>query len=329
MFNPAAERMFGISAAEAIGMPMHMLVPDRMRAAHVEHVMRFMGANARGPEMMSSLSIVGLRRDGSEFPIESTISKTRFDKQLQLTAVLRDVTERREAESRLAEMNRQLRTLSARLQDVREQERARIARELHDELGQQLTGLKLDLSWLTMRLQDGRQIDIGKIDEMRRMLDTSIASVRQISSDLRPLILDDLGLPEAITWQCSEVTKRTGLDISLNVGMLEEGIDASVATALFRIVQEALTNIVRHAGAERVEISLDNDADKDELLLVIKDDGRGISENVRRDGIGLLSMRERASELGGSFSIDSTEGRGVTIVVRIPRVPRGQHEERA
>lgn len=236
-------------------------------------------------------------------------------------ALQRDVDERRQAAERLAEMNRQLRTLSSRLQEVREQERAYIARELHDELGQQLTGLKLDFSWLARRLLEGKAVERDKLDAMRGALDQSIASVRQISAELRPLILDDLGLAEAIAWQSSEIARRSGLDIALDIDAAQYVTDPARATAFFRIVQESLTNIIRHAEARHVEIRLVHEPEAGVFKLLVRDDGKGLAVPGERDGIGLISMRERASELGGSFSIDSAAGRGTTLRVAIPDKP--------
>ena len=167
--------------------------------------------------MAPNIEITGLRADGTEFPIESTISQTLIEGKPQLTAVLRDITQRRRAEEDLREMNRQLRSLSASLQEVREQERTRIAMELHDDLGQQLTGLKLELSWLGGRLKEGRQATPDEVGAMRQLLDTAIASVRRIATELRPLILDDLGFGEAVAWQTAEFAKRSGLDITLDL----------------------------------------------------------------------------------------------------------------
>ena len=317
LFNPAAERMFGHSAASMIGQSLAQLMPVAMRAPHHIHVDRFLHSAITSRSMAPQLNITGLRADGSEFPIESTISRTLIGGKPQLTAVLRDVTERRRAEDNLREMNRQLRELSSALQDVREQERTRIARELHDELGQQLTGLKLDFSWLCTRLKDGRPAPYEKVDEMRHLLDTAIASVRHIATELRPLILDDLGFGDAVTWLTADVAKRSGLSISLELPAAALVCDGDLATALFRIAQESLTNIVRHAEATAVKISLV--ADDDSLVLTVSDDGQGIAEGARqKKGVGLMSMRERATALGGNIRISSAPGVGTTIEVILP-----------
>ena len=211
-----------------------------------------MAADGKAQPEPLRLSVRGLRADGTVFPIETTLSQTRIGGKHQVTAVLRDVTERVRAEADLREMNGQLRQLSAALQNVREEERTRISRELHDELGQQLTGLKLDLSWLKTRLKDGRPPPPEKLTEMRHQLDAAISSVRRISSDLRPLILDDLGFGEAVKWQTSEFTKRSGLAIALELSAADAVTDDALATALFRVVQELLD--LRDGNLSREEL---------------------------------------------------------------------------
>jgi PAS domain S-box-containing protein len=324
LFNPAAESMFGYVAGEVIGKHLSMLMPGRAHAAHSQHVAGFQRAQTGSRNMGANLDVHGLRADGSEFPIESSISRTLIDGKSQLTAVLRDVTERRRAEAALNEMNRQLRELYASLQGVREQERSRIARELHDELGQQLTGLKLDLSWLSRRLKDGREAPFDKVDDMRESLDASIASVRRISTELRPLILDDLGFGEAVIWQADELSRRSGLKIKLDLPAAGLITEDELATALFRIVQESLTNVVRHAQATQATVSLT--ATNEALTLCISDNGTGIGEGMRKGGIGVVSMRERAMACGADFSITSSPGAGTKITVRLALPPTNPTE---
>lgn len=316
MFNPAAERMFGLSAEEAIGSPLQRLIPERFRPEHSSHFEKFIKSNIASRPIAPQLEIVGLRADGCEFPIESTISQVLIGGTRQLTVVLRDVTERRRAEAELREMNRQLRQLSTSLQNVREQERTRIARELHDDIGQQLTGLKLELSWLGGRLKEGREVEIGRVDAMRHMLDTAISTVRRISSELRPVILDELGFGEAVSWLAREIAARSEIEISLDLADAHLVQEDALATALFRIVQESMTNIVRHAGATRVEIGLATE--DDELVLTIRDNGKGIAPGAKKGGIGLVSMRERTAAFGGRFAIGSNSPQGAVIEVRMP-----------
>jgi PAS domain S-box-containing protein len=313
LFNPSAERMFGLKAENVIGQPLLMLLPERFRETHHSDVQKFkksdVGSRAMGPQ----LGIVGLRSDGTEFPIDSTISQTMINGQRQLTAVLRDVTEHRRAETELREMNHQLRGLSKSLESIREQERTRIARELHDDLGQQLTGLKLELSWLSGRIKEGHLPPEERITEMKQQLDGAISSVRRISTELRPIILDDLGFEEAVKWLVSEFTKRTQIPVSLVLKAEECVSNVDLATALFRIVQESLTNIARHAEATKVNIALTKE--DQQLLLSIADDGNGLSPLLQSGGFGLVSMRERANALGAKFTISNNDLKGVTIRV--------------
>lgn len=316
LFNPAAERMFSRHANDMLGKPMGLLVPQSLRDTHDAHISRFLLAPVSQGSLQKQLEIRGLRANGEEFPIESTISKTFIGGKVQMTAVLRDITQHRLTEANLREANTQLRDLYSSMQNVREEERTRIARELHDELGQQLTGLKLDMSWLNTRLKEGRPPTADKMDGMRHLLDETIASVRRISSDLRPLILDDLGFGEAVTWQAQEIAKRANLEIHLELHNADLVTDPHVSTSLFRIVQESLTNVLRHSEATRVEIDLSSD-DKN-LTLSIRDNGKGFRDTGRQSGIGLLNMRERSLSMGGQFQIISAPGDGSTILVTTP-----------
>jgi PAS domain S-box-containing protein len=322
MFNPAAARMFGIDATAVLGQPVEDLLPAGARAqAQIE---AFRGAAERAEGIAPQFETVALRRDGSEFPVEATVSRRVVDDEIHLTAVLRDITGRRQRDAQLQAMNAELHRLSGALQSVREQERARISRELHDDLGQQLTALKLDLSWLLRRLKEGREPAPENLDSMRDLLDGAIVAVRRLSAELRPLILDDRDLAEAIAWQAGEVARRSGIEIRLELQAAAP--DDAVATALFRIVQESLTNVVRHAAATQVEIGLRTAHGA--LHLCIQDNGRGIDAAAHGSGIGLLSMRERATALGGNFAISRRPGSGTRIDVSIPYQPlAGERDE--
>jgi len=318
LFNPAAEAMFGYKADEIIGSPLSILIPDKFHASHGKHVNGFIESSvlSRTMNLRPQLEITGKRRDGSEFPIDSTISKTTIGSTWQLTAVLRDATERRRAEAALYKTNQQLRDLSASLEKVREDERTRISRELHDDLGQQLTGLKLDMSWLANRLKEGREADPDKVADMRHALDAAVTSVRRISTELRPLVLDDLGFMDALKWHAAELAKRSELKINFHFSDTEMGLPDEVATALFRIVQESLNNIVKHANAHNVWINFERVDNR--LYLTIQDDGKGIATEAPSGGLGLISMRERAMAFDGVFSVTSDDGRGVTVRIEIP-----------
>lgn len=233
---------------------------------------------------------------------------------------LQDVTERVQAEEQLKTSNEKLRALAARLQAVREEESLLIARKIHDELGSALTGLKMDISWLKKRLPgQGNESLRQKFKTMSELIDETVQKVRNISTELRPTILDDLGLVAAIESQCREFQKRT--EIKCRIISLSEEIELhpDKATAVFRIFQEILTNIARHSGATQVKISME-EVDGD-LVLKVSDNGKGIKEINIFDtkSLGILGMFERASVFGGQIEITGKEGKGTTLTVRIPR----------
>ena len=208
---------------------------------------------------------------------------------------------------------------------AREEERARVARELHDELGQVLTSLKLEFMWLVDELKrsqpkPGIQL-VNKLQALIGLIEVSIQSVRQISGDLRPAVLDHLGLREAVEWEATKFQARTGIRCRVGGQMTHEFADRTRALALFRILQEALTNVARHAHAGAVKISLTERGQT--VSLMVKDNGRGITKAQRLsvDSIGLLGMSERARLLGGRLSITGAPGRGTTVNVQVP-VPR-------
>jgi PAS domain S-box-containing protein len=210
----------------------------------------------------------------------------------------------------------QLRALTARIEAIREDERTSIAREIHDELGQAMTALKMDISWVTRRLRDPDAIS-GKLDEMSRATDAVIQSVRRISAELRPGILDDVGLRAAIEWQGEEFQRRTGTSVQVTGEVGDLQLERGLATAVFRIFQETLTNVARHAGATRVDVRLW--LERGQLRLEIADDGIGLPEiSPGRSSLGLLGMRERARRLGGECRIERAPEGGTRVSVTMP-----------
>jgi signal transduction histidine kinase len=228
-------------------------------------------------------------------------------------------TQRKRAEEQLRESHKQLRSLSVFLQYVREEERTRISREVHDELGQALTGLKLQLTWLGSRLPKRVPVLHEKVDAMSEHIDDTIQTVRRIATALRPGVLDTAGLLAAIEWQAHEFERQTGIQCRVHTNIQDTLWDEDLNTAFFRIFQETLTNIIRHANATRVNVHLTEA--ENEFVLEVKDNGRGISEAEIRNtnSIGLLGMQERAALLGGTVSWRGQSGRGTAVTVRIPR----------
>lgn len=242
--------------------------------------------------------------------------------------------ERRAAEEQLRRSHEQLRALTAYLQFVREEERTRIAREVHDELGQMITNLKIELAWFSARLPKSRRLLQQRAQQMLRQIDALAHTVRQIVTELRPGILDDFGLVAALEWQATEFQRRTGLRCTFVSDAPAEAWDHDVTTALFRIFQETLTNVLRHAQATRVDVHLWEDDGA--LLLEVADNGRGITsdEIANTRSIGLLGMRERAALLGGEISFSGAPGRGTTVLIRLPiasarRTGAREHENSA
>ena len=234
--------------------------------------------------------------------------------------IQRDVTLRRQEENEILRSRQELRDLTARLQAVREEERTYIAREVHDELGQALTGLKLDLAWLKSRVAD-RPTLAERVQSVIVRIDGAMDSVRRIATDLRPSVLDDLGLVAAVEWQAQEFERSTGMTVGLEVQATHSVLDDICATTVFRILQETLTNVARHAHATRVQISLLVSADT--LDLEVSDNGRGISEAELASprSLGLIGIRERAIACGGDLMIRGTQGLGTTMSVSIPLPP--------
>lgn len=233
-----------------------------------------------------------------------------------------DITERKRNEQHLQESREQLRALANRLQSVREEERTTLSREIHDELGQLITGLKMDLSWLRRRTQEqGRGIPEAvsqRINQMNTMLDDAIHTVRKIAGQLRPAVLDDLGLVAAIEWQARDFAERTGIRCDIALGVDELQMDRERATEFFRIYQELLTNITRHAQASTVQITLT--LDDGVLALEVRDNGKGIHpEEIRRPAsLGILGMEERALRIRGTLSIARGEYNGTVARVQVP-----------
>jgi PAS domain S-box-containing protein len=231
--------------------------------------------------------------------------------------VNQDITERKHAEAELVQSHEQLRALASYWQNSIEDERAYIAREIHDEFGQSMTALKMDLVWLANHLPEGDE-KVDRIRGMTSLVDESVALMRRIATDLRPGLLDDLGLNAALEWQSQEFSKRSGIPCKLKLPKGDLDLDPAMSTSLFRIFQETLTNINRHAQATRVNASLNRN--KQTLVLTVRDNGRGITEGELTNprSLGLLGLRERAAQWGGETTLRGTTGKGTTVTVRIP-----------
>lgn len=229
--------------------------------------------------------------------------------------------ERIAAQEALRANEEKLRALATQLQKVREDESLRIAREIHDEMGQAMTSLKIDLLWLEKRIGGNeKKVEplLNRIHSMVQMTDGAIQSVRRICTELRPRILDDLGLAAALEWQAHEFERRTGVACVIRLPKTALNVDQERAITVFRILQEILTNVARHARATHVSIELRQTAQ--DILLTVEDDGRGIGQNEMnsKKSLGLLGMRERAVAFGGEIKVVGTSGKGTCVTVKIP-----------
>ncbi|MDX2044172.1 MAG: two-component regulator propeller domain-containing protein [Acidobacteriota bacterium] len=256
-------------------------------------------------------------KNGAELDLEVRVART-LDRRI---VTLNDITFRKHAEEALKNSREQLRELAARLQEAREEERAFIAREIHDELGQLLTGLKIDLKWFEKRLpQDADNFPMlkEKMASILELVDETIVAMRRVATQFRPGVLDTLGLIAAIEWQAEEFSNRTGIVCEFNEQLPQKLPKLECETALFRIFQESLTNVARHSDATAIKVSLTRK--NGSLTLQIRDNGRGITEKEISDphSIGLLGMRERAHIFGGEVKVSGLPGRGTTVIATIP-----------
>jgi len=255
-------------------------------------------------------------RKGTPLSVQLSLNPLRLDSTGAVCLIASDLSEMKRAEQDLRASSEQLRNLAAHLLSVREEERARISREVHDELGQSLTAVKLDLAWLAGRLPRRNGPMLKRIRSTRQLADGIIRSIRRISTELRPAVLD-LGLAEAVEWQVQEFQARSGIQCKLRL-LTREVVASNASTAMFRIFQEILTNVARHAKATRAEVVLQKQRDR--LVLLIRDNGRGFDQADRSlsKSLGLLGMRERAAILGGRVNISSAPGKGTTVTAWIP-----------
>jgi PAS domain S-box-containing protein len=315
-FNPAAERMFGYGADQVIGTDLGRLMPERYRQAHSRHVVEFGNDMSRARAMNSGREVNALRADGAEFPVEASISRATVRSHVLYTVVMRDVTERRRidearsaAERELRESQWALRTLTRKLDLVREEERARLARQLHEGLGQPLMALKMEMAVLEGNAQGASVAVVGsKVDAL---VDELVYLVREMASELRPPMLDDLGLCAALEWLADDVRARYGVQVSHEID--EVPVEREVATVLYRVAEELFENGVQRGCGARLSLSL-HKADG-RLILTFgeawQDDGVATAD----DAAQWLAIRERVAGLGGyaQGSIDSPGHRQVVI----------------
>lgn len=311
--NESACKLLGYDKEELAGLSAADLHP----ADEIEVAQEAIGKVLRdGGAYVKESAFLG--KEGNRIDIESTGVRIEIAGEHHILASFRDITKRKRAEQEAAASREQLRNLTGHLQTAMENERAAVARTIHEELGQALTALKMDLSWLQRQLQKDQGVLVDSIDTTLKYIDETINRVQKISAELRPGLLDDLGLVPAIEWQARQFQDRTGIACDLAVDLGDVNIDADLATALFRIFQEALANVARHARANRVRTQLQQR--NGVLELEVKDDGRGITPEqlAAPQSFGLISMRERAHSWGGSIDILGRPSEGTSVRVTVP-----------
>jgi PAS domain S-box-containing protein len=319
-WNTGAEKMLGYSVEEALGKHISFVYPVEDR--------EFLEREVLGPVKANGTHQVEVRRRTKSgalrfAQLSLTLLRDDTDSPIGIIGYSMDITDRKLGEEALLNSRNQLAALAVRLESVREEERTRIALEVHDVLGQALTGLKLDVAWAHKRITESIEpaphaAVLARLASARELLDSTIQSVRDIATTLRPGVLDELGLEAAVEWQAREFQQRTGIVCDTTIWPRNMVLGPEQSTALFRILQEILTNVARHAQATNVYIRLEQSGEH--VSLQVGDNGRGISgvEQSGPEAFGLLGMRLRAQQQGGSFDIQGISGTGTTVTVRIP-----------
>ncbi|HTL62167.1 MAG TPA: PAS domain S-box protein [Nitrospira sp.] len=324
-WNSQAMAMFGYEEGEINGRLLSdTLLPHRYREAHCAGLQRYL-STGHGPILNRRVELSALHKDGREFPIELSVTALTIEGRKVFSAFLRDISERKQAEQALKEAYEHLRDLTRRLTEAEEVERKRLARELHDEFGQALTGLKFDVAWLTKELsrpaKGGAAAEIkSKAMGMSQAIDGLIQSVRATAAALRPGVLDDLGLVAALEWLATSFHERTGLpcDLTIEPSIRDLPVDVALATTVFRGAQELLTNVMRHAQASKAGMRLT--MHNGQLVLTVWDDGRGLRPDQWKEGrsLGLRGLHERVQMVGGGVNIMSAPKNGTEVTLSLP-----------
>jgi PAS domain S-box-containing protein len=312
--NDIAIEQYGYTRDEFLTMDVLKLRPEEDRSLIKDFAQKMLlGAEEKKRKVWRHL-----KKNGELMYMDITSHRIDYNNRKAILSLAKDITEQIAAEKRLQESYEDIRRLNAYLQTVREEERTSIAREIHDELGQLLTGLKMDTSWLMKKTSPSENVQLEKLGDMMALIDETVKTVRRISSDLRPGILDDLGLIAALEWQSGEFEKRTGIPCTFISDLGDAGLKRDMQIGVFRVYQEALTNVMRHAHATKVTTTVQQTADN--FILKVQDDGQGfdMQEAKSKKTLGLIGMAERALMFGGHLYIDSEKEKGTTVVLRIP-----------
>jgi len=315
-WNSSAEQIFGYSKEEALGKhPYKLIVPKEIRG-QIDDIFNHLLTQTGGSRSINE----NVTKDGKRILCDwYNVAITDLDgKVTGVASLVDDITEQKKTERKLKESRNQLRSLAERLQLIREEERATVAREIHDDLGQTLTALKMDISWMKKNSGMTDEMRASKLDVMLGLTDSTIQTVKRIATELRPGILDDLGLVSAIEWQTKEFQNRSGIKCNFEIFVDEFIVEDDISIAVFRIFQESLTNIARHSQATKVTVTIMREDDF--LLVEISDNGVGISEEQisSSKSLGLIGMSERVSVFRGKLTISRAAEGGTAVRVYIP-----------
>ena len=314
-WSRGAEAMMGYTKAEATGTIAHDLLCTEFPEQFSEIKAELMRAGHWEGD------IVKTAKDGRRVVVAGrwALQWGKRDQPPRILVVNSDITERKRSEELLILQTEQMRALAIRLQWVREEDRKTVARDLHDQIGQILTAIKMDMAWIGRHLPQSEAEVLARLKESIHLIDDGVKAVRVICSGLRPGVLDDLGLAAAIEWQAGEFASRHGIPCEVSVPPIGLLLDGDRATATFRIFQECMTNVIRHSEAKQVRVVLRQEDEN--IVLLVEDDGIGFREpdfSNTLGSLGLLGMKERAQFCGGDVLISSSPGHGTTVTVRVP-----------
>jgi signal transduction histidine kinase len=292
---------------------------DIINAPHNKEFSSLVKNVFKGKTGKLEFEITGLKGTSRWLDTHAIPLKDAKGKIISMLGVTRDISENKKAREAIKQTNEQLRQLTAHLQVIREEERKRIGREIHDELGQQLTAIKMDVVWIDKKMPAETIAIKNKLKNVISLLDGSNQSVRRILSELRPAILDEYGLLEAMEWLGTQFTANTGIPVIFSCAEQEIKAPIPVATCIYRVYQEAFTNITRHARAKKVCTSLN--ILEQSIVVTINDDGKGFNpDSFQKKSFGILGMKERVLSLKGEFELIASPGKGTTIKIKLPYV---------
>jgi len=324
-FNPAAEKTFGYLREDVIGRNVAAtIIPPAMRGDHRRGLKRYL-ATGEGSYLGRRVEVTAIRRDGSEFPVELSITPVKLRDQTFFTAYLRDITREKWAERELRRFTDEMQAISRRLVEMQETERRALANELHDLVGQKLTALSINLN--IVQLESAASMTLRSVERLQdslNLVSETVESIRDVMVALRPAVLDDYGLAPGLRWYAARFAKHTGVAVTVIEDGAARRLQANAEATLFRIAQEALTNVARYACVDKATVTVRTLAGS--IRLTIVDDGCGFdplaARRAARDhGWGLMIMKERAAALGGELTVESAAGRGTRITVTLKDEP--------